>query len=64
MQRLNRGYCPQSGSLEDELTVEQNIRFVGMMKGLASNYITKFMLLFLKYFRLKGIEQVKVKYLA
>lgn len=35
-----------------------------MIKGLTSNYITKFMLLFLKYFRLKGIEQVRAKYLS
>ena len=62
--RLNQGYCPQSGSLEMEMTVEQNIRFVGMIKGLSSNYVTKFMLLFLRHFRLKGVEQVKVMYLS
>jgi ABC-type multidrug transport system ATPase subunit len=46
------------------LTVEQNIRFYGRLHGMNSQKVTLLMTRTLRYFRLRGIELVKVKYLS
>lgn len=62
--KMKIGYCPQQGLLIDELTVEQNIRLAGALKGLKEKYVTIFMLKLLRYFRLRGIQQVRGGYLS
>jgi ABC-type multidrug transport system ATPase subunit len=54
------GYCPQSEVLWKELTVEQSLRFAGKLRGMGSTAVTAFMVRLLRYFRLSGIERVKV----
>jgi len=62
--KFNVGYCPQSGLLFEEATVEQNIRLAGALRGLKAKSVSLFMIKLFRYFRLKGIEQVKTKYLS
>lgn len=49
---LEVGYCTQEGSLFSDFTIEQNIRFIGLIKGLETKYLTKFAIKMLKYFKL------------
>lgn len=58
------GYCPQEGTLIGELTVEQNIRLAGALKGLQANYVSKYMLRLIIYFRLRNILQVRARHLS
>jgi ABC-type multidrug transport system ATPase subunit len=57
------GYCPL-GLLQEELTIEENMQVMGGLKGLQPKYIVRYMLKMLRYFRLKGLENVRVKHLS
>jgi ABC-2 type transport system ATP-binding protein len=58
------GYCPQEGLLIGELTVEQNIRLAGALRGLRADYVSKYMLRLIIYFRLRNVLQVQARHLS
>lgn len=58
------GYCPQEGLLIEELTVEQNIRLSGLLKGLKERYVSRYMMKMIIYFRLRAVLQVRAVYLS
>jgi ABC-type multidrug transport system ATPase subunit len=57
------GYCPL-GLLHEELTVEENVRVVGALRGMKAKQAIRYMLKMLRYFRLKDFEHIRVKHLS
>ena len=58
--RIKMGYCPQIDHLDHSLTLEQNIRTIGKIKGLTDQSISIFITVFTKYLKFEGNEQVKI----
>ena len=50
--------------LEEELTVKENLRIAAAFRGLNAKYAIRYTLKMLRYFRLKGFENMKAKYLS
>ncbi len=57
------GYCPVR-LLQEDLSVEENVRVVGALRGLNAEYTIRYTLKLLRYFRLKGFEKMRVKNLS
>lgn len=53
-EKLEMSYCPQIDQFDQNLTLEQNIRVIGKIKGLDDQYISRFIAIFARFLKLKG----------